>query len=496
MATTTRVKQWGFSDASIYTLGDDAAIASSALSMTAPALPLPFDAGGWSPEPSYDANGDATPNGSVVYVAQLGGEALSVADGMLAYHITHLVNKVPSVYTRARCTDSLSGGVHARVRESEIFYTGLSILLREDTDGGEVELGLGAFLSTLAPIDVFSARRFMFVADRLKLSLQIGSAENSCSCSSASLLTAGEVQLSHTGSNGAVTIGNGGAAAAPVFYYRRTGTCELKAASAYTIPLGTTALGRLVAVCDRLGDGTEPLDVTLQFKIDDGDWTDVPADGDLSGETFTAGTSTLLWRINDMDNANDCRYVPTVYAVVLTYEQTSPDWDEDGELTAILTNIKAALNADETLMGYEGWSGAYVSWLDAMQPELYHRCGCLIEWRETPEAHRGASKVGGQLVLGQDETHTIVVRACMRPMRDLEDMLIGDDQLLPFTEDVLRVLRAETLGGTVHSVAVKQRTPSLEVFESGGGEDEPEDALLMVDIEVEVHSKPFTATRP
>ena len=68
--------------------------------------------------------------------------------------------------------------------------------------------------------------------------------------------------------------------------------------------------------------------------------------------------------------------------------------------------------------------------------------------------------------------------------------------ILDFTEDVLSVLRAETLSGTVHSAAVTRREPSVDYFESGEGEDEPGDILLGVDIEVEVHGKPFEAVRP
>ena len=296
--------------------------------------------------------------------------------------------------------------------------------------------------------------------------------------------------------NNPITVGNDGATEAPYFAHRRSGSCELKAANAYTIPYGVTALGRLSVVADRLGGGTEELDLTVQYKIDSGDWTTLPADRDLSGESFTAGTSTLLWRIGP-DNAKDCRYVPSIYAAVLTYEQTSPSWSTDGALKDILTNIKAALNADATLQGYEGWSGAQVGWSDVMDLRMYHRCGCIVEWKETAEDHKGQVRTAGALVNMIDETHTVVVKACMRPDRaELEDMIIGDDQMLDFAKHVAQVLRAETLSGTVHTVTVGEKRPSVEYFESAEGEHEPGDALLIKEIEVEVHGKPFEAVRP
>ena len=492
MATTTRVKQWGFDTASDYTLGGDATIAASALSMTAPALPLPFDGSGWDAETWYDDNGDALPIGNTYYAAQAGGEDLLAADGMLALNIKNVSAYDPLTHLTcdvwARHGNDNNDSIHFNIlgyglRASvNIFNINAASVLTSSTGG--LSWPAGTWKS------IFLRFCGAVAAGKIGDSGDFSSNLISKTASGKILLRCADTSYYW------YTIGNGGAAAAPVFYYRRQGTCELKAASAYTIPLGTTALGRLVAVCDRLGDGTELLDITLQFKIDDGDWTDVPADGDLSGETFTAGTSTLLWRINDMDNANDCRYVPTVYAVVLTYEQTPTGMSEGGELKDVLVNIKAVLNADATLMAYEGWSGAHVSWNEVAQPELYARCGVLIEWTETPEEHRGAMRSGGALVNAIDETHSVKVRAAMRLMRDVEDMLIADDQLLDFTEDVLSVLRSETLSGTVHSATVKNRTPSTEYYGEGGEDFEPGDILLMVDIEVEVHSKPFTATRP
>jgi hypothetical protein len=95
-----------------------------------------------------------------------------------------------------------------------------------------------------------------------------------------------------------------------------------------------------------------------------------------------------------------------------------------------------------------------------------------------------------------DETHTVTIKACMRLDRDLEDMLIADDQLLDFAEHVAQVLRSETLSDTVHSVTVGEKRPSTEYFESSEGEDEPGDILLIKEIDVEVHGKPFEAVRP
>ena len=120
----------------------------------------------------------------------------------------------------------------------------------------------------------------------------------------------------------------------------------------------------------------------------------------------------------------------------------------------------------------------------------------MVEWKETPEEDQSNAREAGKLVWGKDESHNVLVRVCMRPTRPLEAMLIEANQLLDLAEDVLTVLRCETLSDTVARVKVTNRKPSLEVFESGGGEGQPEDWLLIVDIEVEVQGKLITAVRP
>lgn len=465
--------------------------------MTDPVFSLPFGGQRWSVVPDgghYDGNGDLVLQNGVTYKALEGRSDLSADDGVFVFwakRATQAGTKKLETYFRY---DSLGG---AKLIADMVDGTGGRVL---NSDGG-VAVTDTEWFGDWPENGTWREFLLQYVGD--DATFQLG-AYRDITSRAVDRTTAGTLALTQDDANNPITVGNGGAQAPPYFAHRRTGTCELKAANAYTIPYGCTALGRMTTVADRLGGGTEPLDLSLQYKVtggtgDSDTWTDVPADGDLSGETFTAGKSTVLWRLSDansigMDNANDCRYVPSVYAVVLTYEQTVPDPNSGGYLKDVLTNIKAVLNADATLMGYEGWSGAHVSWLDVMDPDISHRCGCLIEWRETPEEHRGAMRTAGALVNAIDETHTVVVRACMEPRRDLEDMIIGADQLLDFADDVAAALRAETLSATVNSVTVKSRTPSSEVFESGGGESE--DALLIVDIEVEVHGKPFTATRP
>ena len=487
MATTTRVKQWGFGTAGDYTLAGAAEIAASMLSMTAPKVELPW-ATHWDTEPGYDGNGDAVLAQDVTYKAHTGGADVTMLDGEL--------------HMQAKLGVAQLGYWHTTIRGGQA-----NPILAVMSDDGVALEASGVDADYQKFIDS-TFRRWVLKAVDGTVSLQVGETDDSdgrkhLKYGVTDSAAAGTVTLKQTGAANAVILGSGsgGTEDQPYLAYRRTGACALKAVQAWPIPYGTTALGRLTLVADRLGGGSEPLGLTVQFRFGDSAWANLPADGDLSGESFTAGSSTFLWRVNDgagtgMDNANDCRYVPSVYAVVLTYEQRTPDWLEEGYLKDALTNIKAALNADETLMGYEGWSGAQVGWTDVMNLKLYHRCGCIVELKETSEDHRGQMRVAGALVHSIDETHTVVVKACMRLDRDLEDMIIGDDQLLDFAEHVAQVLRAETLGATVHSVTVSEKRPSTEYFESSEGEDEPGDILLIKEIEVEVHGKPFEAVRP
>ena len=492
MATTTRVKQWGFETASNYTLLGDATIAAGVLSMTDPILPLPFDAGGWDTEPPYDENGDAKPANGVYYKAQAGGADLNVADGMLVVQAKASATG-PYLFLSGRFASSVDD-IHLRARSDVPSDARIRDVLAAELARVEDE-------RILAPTLWFSAG-WSYMGSALACNLVGAAGFATLRTGSASKTDSGKVVLRGLGTTNYYTVGNGGAAAAPVFYYRRTGLCGQKIAHCFTVPYGCTALGHLTIAADRTGGGTEPLDLPLQYKLDNTDpWIDLPADGDLSGVSIVPGTTRLTWRFwhtgsVGMDNANDCRYVPKVYAVFLTYEQKTPDWNEGGQLKDVLTNIKAALNADETLQGYEGWSGAQVGWTDVMNLKLYHRCGCIVEWKETTEDHRAATKEAGALVNTIDETHSVVVKACMRLDRDLEDMIIADDQLLDFAKHVAQVLRAETLGATVHSVTVKEKRPSTEYFESTEGEDEPGDILLIKEIDVEVWGKPFEAVRP
>jgi hypothetical protein len=488
MATTTRVKQWTFGTADDYVLAGDAAITASVLSMTAPKLELPW-ATHWDTEPGYDGNGDAVLAQNVSYKAHTGGADITMLDGEL-----HMQAKLSALLS--------TPGWHTTVRGGAT-----NPILAQMNNSGAILEASGIDYDYQKFIDG-TFREWVLRAVDGTVSLQAGQTDDSDGRKSIKFgvtdsAAAGTVTLKQMDADNPVTLGggSGGTEDQPYLAYRRIGACALKAVNAWPIPYGTTALGRLTLVADRKGGGTEPLDFTVQFRFGDGAWQDLPADGDLSGESFTAGTSTLLWRLNDgagigLDNANDCRYVPSVYAVLLTYEQTSPDWLAEGYLKDVLTNIKAALNADGTLMGYEGWSGAQVGWADVMNLQQYHRCGCIVEWGETPEEHRGQKKEAGALVNMIDENHAVVVKACMRLDRKLEDMIIGDDQLLDFAEHVAQVLRSETLSDTVHSVTVSKKAPSTEYFESSEGEDEPGDILLIVNIDVEVHGEPFEAVRP
>jgi len=308
MAAVNSVKEWGFSNASIYTLGGDGVIAASALSMTDPVLQLPW-ATHWDVEPGYDGNGDAVLAQNVTYTAETGGANITMLDGEL-----HMQTAITAAPGSPGWFTTIRGGATNPILAR--LATGGLILETSGPDAEYEKYQDGAFrewvlkaVDTVASLDVVALHKHEMS----------GLTDSSA---------AGTVTLRQSDAGNPITLGGGagGTEDQPYLAYRRTGTCELKAANQWTIPLGVTTLGRLAIIADRYGSGTTLMAVKLQYKIDAGAWTDCPADGDLSGETFTAGSSTFLWRINDgsgigMDNSGDCRYVPTVHAVSLTYQR-------------------------------------------------------------------------------------------------------------------------------------------------------------------------------
>ena len=116
MANVTKVMQWGFGTPGDWTLTGDAEIAAGVLSLTAPAETLTFDGGGWSPEPDYDGNGDALLAQETFYVAQSGGEPLSVADGKLVLTQKVAATKSPFFYICGRANDDVPYGLRAQLR--------------------------------------------------------------------------------------------------------------------------------------------------------------------------------------------------------------------------------------------------------------------------------------------------------------------------------------------------------------------------------------------
>lgn len=488
MATITQIKKWTFETAGNYTLAGDATVASGNLSMTDPVEQLPW-ATAWNNVPADDGNGDAVlANGTTYQAAPSGGR---LGDGVL-------------VYWAKRTTMATGKKFAARMRGADLYAqvvdgTGAQIL-RND---GSVGASSAEWEADWPEDETWLEHKVKVIGTVLRFSID---SPRHIEDSATGSVDTGDPALLQDDPNNPVTVGGGGAQAQPYLAYRRTGSCSLVVGQAWTIPHGTESLGDLSYVADLLGGGTEQLTLNLQYKVtggtgDSDTWTDCPAAGDISSETFTAGTSTVLFRFHTaaslgLDNQNDPAYVPTVYAVLLSYEQATPDTSTGGQLKDVLKNIKAVLNADATLMAYDGWSGAYVGWPDTMDFQFYKSCGCVIEWVNTPEEDQSNAREAGLLVWGKDESHSIRVRVAMRPARTLEHSITGDGQLLDLTEDVLTVLRCETLSDTVARVKVASREPSAEALESGGAPGESEDFLLMIDIEVEVQGKLITAVRP
>lgn len=358
MSSVTRIKQWDFSDDTIFTLEGDATITASVLSMTDPIVELPWPTH-WDTEPGYDGNGDAVLAEDVTYKAKTGSNDITMLDGEL--HI------------RAKLSDTGSPGWFTYLRGGQAN----PILAVLSTSGLELEASApdadftkffdNAFREwILRAIDGTATVKVPGVAGRGHTMFGVTDSD-----------AAGTITLKQTDADNPVTLGggSGGTEDQPYLAYRRTGLCALKAANAWLIPYGVTALGRLTLVADRLGGGTEPLDLPLQYNIDSAaSWTDLPADGDLSGVSFTPGKSIFQWRLwhsngIGMDNANDCRYVPSITAVFLSYEKWYP-MPADVFVDDAMEVLETLLTNDETLSALTGYEGAKICQRGHWYPQL------------------------------------------------------------------------------------------------------------------------------
>jgi hypothetical protein len=362
MGSVTRIKQWTFDTADDYTLATDATIAASVLSMTAPQFSLPFGGQRWSVVPDvghYDGNNDLVLQNGVEYRAQESGADLSAADGRFVFWAKRGIQAGTKKLEIRFRYDAVG---NAKLIADMVDGTGGRIL---NSDGG-VAVADSEWFDDWNELGTWREFLLNFIGD--DATLQLGACR-SITSRAVDRITAGTVALTQDDGNNPITVGNGGVQNAPYFAYRRQGTCELKAANAYRIPRGTTALGRLTLVADRLGGGTEPLDLSIEFKIDDGAWTALPADGDLSGESFTAGVSMFLWRLSTMDNANDCRYVPSVYAVFLSYEGWYPT-PANVFVDDTMETLETLLTDNATLAAISGYDGAKICQRGNWYPQL------------------------------------------------------------------------------------------------------------------------------
>ena len=481
MATTTRCKVWDFSTAGDYTLGDDAAIASSALSLTDPAIALPW-ATHWDPEPSYDGNGDAILAHNQTYTAKTGGNDITMQDGTLVVQTAIHGTPIAYIVTFRGGTANSAAAVYS--------VAGLQVAAA----GGDLEFAKYAD-------DDFYEWRYKLVDAALRVCVTDGH-ENENYDRVIDPDAAGTITLKHTVDAGStVTVGGGdnGSAAAPVLYYRRTGTCLLKEANAYTIPTGVESLGRLYAVADRAGGGTDvSFPVPLQYRLKTGTWgawTTVAADGDMSAATIIAGSTQIQWRINDdngvgLDNARDPRYVPTVDAIVLTYELTVPTFaTEDSEMQTVMTNIAAAINGDGTVTAYDGWTDATYLFEHLDQPDLYSVCGVLIVPDKTEEHTTGTGKmVDNKPLRPKWYLHKLELQVWARRDTNTNDTYMDTAGLLALAADVRAALLTDpTLGDTVTELRINEH----DIDALTRWYDEQWDDVAIVSISIEVQSKPF-----
>lgn len=487
MATTTRCKVWDFTNADDYTLQGDAAIAADALSLTSPALALPW-ATHWNPEPAYDGNGDAVLATGTTYTASTGGTPITLQDGMLVALIAPNLgtNMILTATLRADEGDSRDRAAY-RIKGATF---GINFGL---PDGSYLSQWFSQYIGT-----TLREWRFWLKDKDQRLSVANGESQTHTNGVATDNNDPGTITLTHNGTTGNVVLGggDGGTAAAPVLYYRRTGGCTLDTDADYTIPAGTTALGLMYAVADRDGGGTDVrFDIPLQYRVKDengdwGAWTAVPDDGDLSDVVFVAGTSQIAWRFNDntLDNAADPRYVPSVYYVGLTYSIETPRSNED-EVKPVLAALKAAIEADETVAAYTGWSGAEYLFESSEQPDLFQGCGVLIVPGETPEGQwPGGAIIDGKPIRGKFFMHSIRLDVWMRPDNTTHDIYMDDGGLFDLARDLRAALIIDpTLGATVTEVRIKtQRHDSLVRWK-----DEAIDEVPIISIDIEVQGKPF-----
>lgn len=306
--------------------------------------------------------------------------------------------------------------------------------------------------------------------------------------------------LLQTGASNIWTLGGG----APVGEYPNSrecpkiaehvsGTARLEEASGWTLPADFVSFGHLLmSYCyDNDADGDNVNDVALVYNLYHGGswsgWTSVPSGGDMSGIDADAG-DTLLVGIN-LSNASKFRTWPGVNRLELSYTAFLPDYEAEDEMREVLVNLKAALEADETLQAYNGWCGTEVLWPKYSFPNARRACGVFVVPRRSPERTVAFGKPGGVKTMVKVYDHEIDLYAWFRIDKNLEDEVIGETGLLAFAEDVKNALRCSTLGDTIDLLKVEDGECDSVPFGL-----EPEDALPAVKIPIIVRSSLFEGT--
>jgi len=340
----TYVKTFDFSSAGDYTLSGHAAIASGSLSLGNSVHKLSNAQRRWEHEWPVDGNFNMVGSTGTVYNSHDGSavsSAFNVKDGQFIFWAKYTGaltnNKALSVYCRY---DELLGSQVKAEFVSRADNTPDVEVTLADTNLDLQEI----YWHNDAIQDMWRQYRVTIVGTVLRV--QMG-AQRDVWHRKIARDTEGMFALTTSDTTGLWVLGGDDGQVGhpsphvcPYIGVRRQGACELATAAVWTLPEGCSGLVHIDPAITKAwcpdhddewaSDGTFRFPYNMQYRINGGNWTDIPIDGALGG-IGTAGDS-FWWRFNDgngtgfdtaMDNVlyNDAQlcYVPVAHEVRIAY---------------------------------------------------------------------------------------------------------------------------------------------------------------------------------
>jgi len=260
----------------------------------------------------------------------------------------------------------------------------------------------------------------------------------------------GTFALQNTGDESDWWLGAGGGSGhdLPTLYRKRTGTCTRTTAIALSALL--RSLDTVHVLYDRSedSDGVVEGGVSLEYKLNGGEWTAVPDGGDLSG--IGAASGDLLYFRITLTNAADHTARPRVAGLIVTatwgYTCATPT---DGE---IMLALKEALDADGTLTAIDGWNseqGAVIC-RESFFPPLEGTVSVYILSQGMMNELIGRGVGTGSEDYGAQRVSRVYGLMCACRWHSatmIEDGLTATDGLSDIERAVENLIRCNTLGG-------------------------------------------------